>query len=87
MSDSRTTTNHDEIRKWAEARDGHPALVDTGGKGGILRIDFGEPEENLEQIEWDQFFELFEESKLAFLHQEKTKDGGTSRFNKFVNRG
>ena len=86
MSSSDTTTDHDEIRKWAEARDGHPAKVDTGGKGGILRIDFGEPEDNLEEISWDEFFRIFDENELAFLYQDKTADGGKSRFNKFVNR-
>ncbi len=86
MSEATTTTNHDEIRKWAEARDGHPAMVDTGGRGGILRIDFGEPEENLKQIDWDAFFEIFEDNKLAFLYQDEVKGGGTSRFNKFVER-
>jgi hypothetical protein len=86
MSSSKTTTDHDEIRKWAEARDGHPAKIDTGGKGGILRIDFGEKEDNLDPIEWDEFFEIFDKNKLAFLYQEETKDGGESRFNKFVER-
>jgi hypothetical protein len=86
MSDATTTTDHDEIRKWAEARDGHPARVKNRGEGGILRIDFGEPEESLEIIDWDEFFEIFEQNKLAFLHQDKTKDGATSRFNKFVER-
>ncbi len=86
MSSSNTTTSHDDIRKWAEARDGRPAKVDTGGKGGILRIDFGEPEDNLEEISWDEFFQIFDENKLAFLYQDQTSDGGESRFNKFVNR-
>jgi len=86
MSSSNTTTKHDEIRKWAEARDGHPAMVDTKGKGGILHIDFGEPEDNLKEISWDEFFKIFDENKLAFLYQDETADGGKSRFNKFVNR-
>ena len=58
----------------------------TKGKGGILRIDFGEPEESLEEIDWDEFFEIFESNKLAFLYQDKTSDGGESRFNKLVER-
>jgi len=86
MSSSTTTTDHDEIRKWAEKRDGHPARVKTRGKGGILRIDFGEPEETLEPVAWDEFFKVFDENKLAFLYQDKTQDGGTSRFNKFIER-
>ena len=86
MTSSNSTTKHDDIRKWAEARDGHPAMVDTKGKGGILRIDFGEPEDNLKEISWDEFFKIFDENKLAFLYQDETADGGKSRFNKFVNR-
>jgi len=86
MSQANTTTDHDTIRKWAEARGGHPARVKTSGPGGILRIDFGEPDENLEEIEWDEFFRIFDERKLAFLYQEEAGGGGTSRFNKFVDR-
>jgi hypothetical protein len=87
MAEATTTTNHDEIRKWIEARNGRPAAVRTGSSGGILRIDFGEPEDNLEPVEWDEFFRIFDENRLAFLHQDKTRDGKTSRFNKFVERG
>ena len=88
MTTSQTTTDHDTIRKWAEARDGHPARVqDTGGEGGgLLRIDFNEPEDRLDPIEWDEFFKVFEDNNLAFLYQEKTADGSTSRFNKLVDR-
>jgi hypothetical protein len=82
MTEAVTTTDHGSIRTWAEERDGHPAVVRTAGKGGILRIDFGEREENLEPIEWGEFFKIFEENKLAFLYQE----GKSSRFNKFVER-
>ena len=85
MTEAVTTTDHDTIRKWAERRDGHPAMVDTKGEGGILRIDFGEPNESLKRISWDEFFEIFENNNLTFLYQEKTQ-GGTSRFNKFVSR-
>ena len=56
------------------------------GEGGILRIDFGEPEEGLEKISWEDFFKVFDERKLAFLYQDKTADGKMSRFNKFVAR-
>ena len=87
MSAATTTTDHDEIRKWVESRNGHPARVrDSGGKGGILRVDFGEPEEGLEPIDWDQFFKTFDDRKLAFLYQDKTEDGDKSRFSKFVSR-
>lgn len=86
MASATRTTDHDTIREWVEAREGRPARVKGGGEGGILRIDFGEPEENLESLSWDEFFAVFDENELAFLHQDETADGRTSRFNKFVDR-
>jgi len=89
MAQGNTTTDHDSIRKWAEARGGQPTRVrGTEGKdgSGILRIDFDKPEESLEQISWEDFFETFEDRELAFLYQDKTADGHTSRFFKFVHR-
>ena len=83
---SSTTTDHAKIREWAQARDGRPSVIRTQGKGGILRIDFGEQEDDFEEISWDEFFGIFDESNLAFLYQDETKDGKTSRFNKFVER-
>lgn len=91
MAQAQSTTDHDVIRHWTEERGGHPATVKRtaeGGEPGILRIDFPgySGEESLEPIEWDEFFEKFEESNLAFLYQEKTDDGQQSRFCKFVSR-
>jgi hypothetical protein len=89
---SRMTTDHDEIRKWAEKRGGKPATVAGTERGdeeaGILRIDFPEygNDDKLEEVSWDDFFEKFDESNLAFVYQEETSDGDTSRFGKFVDR-
>lgn len=86
---SKQTTDHEKIRQWAEARGGRPAVVaqtHSEGDGGILRIDFGDKEAELDEISWDEFFKTFDERKLAFLYQEKTKDGGESRFFKLVRR-
>ena len=87
MTRSETTTDHNKIQKWAEARQGRPSVIRTKGKGGVLRIDFGEKEEDFEEISWDEFFKIFDQNRLAFLYQNKTGDGATSRFNKFVERG
>jgi hypothetical protein len=88
--ESNTTTNHDEIKKWVEERGGKPAIVKGTEKGdsALLRIDYPgySGEDTLEAIEWDEFFQIFDENKLAFLYQEKTQDGGKSRFSKFVSR-
>ena len=89
MSSSETTTDHDVIRKWVEARKGVPAVVAaTEGKDhdGILRIEFDKDQDSLDEVPWDDFFRTFERNKLAFLYQDKTKDGATSRFFKFVRR-
>ncbi|MBW9117358.1 hypothetical protein JNB88_27440 [Rhizobium cauense] len=86
MSSSETTTNHKTIQEWIEARDGKPSVIRTKGKGGVLRIDFGEKEEEFEELDWDEFFQIFDENKLAFLYQDKTKNGEQSRFNKFIER-
>jgi hypothetical protein len=82
MSSATTTTDHEVIKKWAEARNGKPSKVAGSKDGGILRIDFDEREPNLEPISWAEFFEVFDDRKLAFLYQDEKK----SRFNKFVDR-
>lgn len=89
MAQAATTTNHETIRKWIEERKGRPSVVKgtEGSDGeGILRVDFREPDDKLEEIPWDEFFETFEDRKLAFLHQDKTADGHVSRFFKFIRR-
>lgn len=89
MSSGDTTVDHEFIRKWTEQRGGRPTRVKgTEGRdgAGILRIDFNEPEDSLEEISWDEFFETFDDRELAFLYQDKTADGHTSRFFKFVHR-
>jgi len=91
MASAKTTTDHDEIRKWVEARNGKPSSVKGTERGGeetgLLRINFPgySGEDTLEEISWDEFFEKFEEANLAFLYQEE-KEGKESRFFKFVNR-
>jgi hypothetical protein len=88
-SEAQETTDHAAIRKWVEERDGQPATVkatEQDGHAGILRIDFDPPDEGLDRIGWDEFFDKFDEAGIAFLHQDRTKDGKLSRFHKFVRR-
>jgi hypothetical protein len=94
MSEAKVTTDHETICRWVEERGGRPATVAATGDeedAGILRIDFPDrgpnrDDECLTEIDWDRFFKTFEDRKLAFLHQDKTSDGATSRFSKFVGR-
>ena len=88
------TTDHHTIRRWAEAREGRPAAVAMtyeDDEVGVIRIAFGgkaegDETEGLEDTSREEFFEKFDENNLAFHYQEKTKEGGTSRFFKFVRR-
>ncbi|MFU0505213.1 hypothetical protein [Pseudaminobacter sp. NGMCC 1.201702] len=75
--------DHDEIRNWAAARMGAPAIVDMSTEGGtqpLLRLVFdqaayqdqdqGERPQNAggyELVEWDEWFEIFEKKGLALL--------------------
>jgi hypothetical protein len=90
-TESTTTTDHDQIRRWVEARQGTPAAVaatEADDDSGILRVSFSEESaDELETIGWDEFFDKFDEAERAFLYQEQTADGGTSRFHKFIKRG
>ena len=65
--ESKTTTNHEQIKNWVEERGGHPAIVKGTEKGGsaLLRIDYPgfSGEDRLEKIEWDEFFEWFDKNK------------------------
>ena len=82
MTDAVPTTNHTVIRRWVESRQGWPAK----SAGGALRIDFKVADEEIVAIGWDEFFVIFEQRKLAFLHQDLLDNGGTSRFNTFRER-
>ena len=92
MSQAHTTTDHDTIRQWVEAREGKPstvrATIDEDDDAGILRIDFpgGAGEEALEEISWETFFEKFDEEGLQFLYQDKIDGNKKSHFCKFVRK-
>lgn len=86
MAKSRTTIDHGEIQRWVEKRGGCPARVRSTakrGRGGVLRIDYTgfSGKDSLEEIPWDDWFETFDESNLAFVYQT-----GDSRFSKLVDR-
>lgn len=90
MSSSKTTTDLEEIRTWAESRDGKPTVVrrEDNEEGGVLRINFPgySGDDTLEEISWDEWYEIFEDRELAFLYQEETANGKESRFFKLVKR-
>jgi hypothetical protein len=84
-AESLFTTDHEEIKRWVEERGGQPSRVEGTN---LLRIDYPgfSGEDTLEPLDWNGFFKVFDENNLVFLYQERTKDGGLSRFSKFVDR-
>jgi hypothetical protein len=89
-SGSRTTTDHDEIREWADAHGGRPvrsAAVSAEGAQGTLGIDFfgGRADRSLEPLGWDEWFRIFDEDNLALLIRDE-HSGGAGRLFEFVRR-
>lgn len=87
---SNTTTDHKEIRRWVSERGGYPARVkgsNAGGGSGVLRIDYPgySGEETLQTITWTEFFNGFEQNRLAFLYED-SQESEQSRFSKLISR-
>jgi hypothetical protein len=84
---SKTTTDVDEIREWAESNGGKPACVGgTGGKGdpGMLRLMFPDSpfanDDKLHEMSWEDWGKAFEANELALIYEPD------NRFNKIVAR-
>jgi hypothetical protein len=54
----------------------------------MLRLDFPgyTGEQSLQPIDWDDWFEKFDERGLALIVQDKTGRGQKSNFNKLISR-
>jgi hypothetical protein len=91
-------TKHDEIRQWAIARAGNPAIEDrAGGIGGppILRIVFdqyalnagenqyGDRPGGLDLVDWEEWFTELEAQKLALMVEDE-KPGVLDTYFEFV---
>ena len=85
------TTDHQEIRRWAEGAGGRPVQMvitaaDTSVAVPRIEFDGGPPSQKLEAISWDDWFAKFDEAGLALLYQAREADGSASTFNKLVQR-
>ena len=101
MTETVTLTDHETIRDWAAARMGAPAIVDVSPAGGtqpMLMIVFDQaayqdqdrpdrPENSggRQLVEWDEWFKLFDESKLALVVEEEVP-GRHDNYHQFVRR-
>lgn len=75
------THDHVRIQHWVENRGGTPSVVDGtwDGTKGELRIDFGESDEILSEITWDDFFSMLEGGNLDLIYQ-KNSDSSEYKF-------
>ena len=87
----KTTSDHAEIRKWAEGLGGKPTIIDhpvaRADKLGI-RIDFpGESHEMLQSetrpASWDEFFLILDEQGLLLSYEEEPHGGDPSDWYRF----
>ena len=100
MAETRTLVDRDEIKNWAAARIGSPAiwseLAVTGKDEPVLRIVFdqhsyqdqdqgADRQGGLQLIEWDEWFKLFEERGLALVVGEEIP-GARDEFHEIVAR-
>jgi len=88
---SKVTTDHGEIRRWAEERGAKPSAVirpESDDDASIIRLDFPgySGAGSLEEISWDEWFDKFDERRLALLYQEQTAGGEKSNFNEIISR-
>jgi len=84
------TRDHDVIQQWAEERGAVPAGIEGSehaGRPGVLRLDFPGYEQQqsgrLRSVDWNKWFESFDQRDLVFLYQEHLKNGNQSNFFKF----
>jgi hypothetical protein len=88
--DTKSTTDHDLIRKWAEDRGGRPVRVlnvfGAQPDESHLRIDFlfDKYDDGVQQISWDEFFAIFDREGMALVYQTETESGILSRFGRIV---
>lgn len=88
--EKRKTHDHYEIRSWIEQHGGHPACEYGVGDGDavLLQIDFANGTDTKPQhrLDWDEWFETFEQQNLALLYQADMAPGEGAPFYKLVGR-
>jgi len=76
------TRSLEVIRRWAEDRKATPATTPGGDAEHprVLRFDFPGFDNKLLPVSWEAWGGTFEQRKLVFIFQEKTRDGRQSNF-------
>jgi len=84
------TTEHSTIKKWAESRGGKPSVVLKNGiQTENIRLSIPGTEsdkEDLQEISWTEWFNLFEENQLELIYQIEDDKGNPNNFYQLVKR-
>jgi hypothetical protein len=102
MTETIMLTRHEEIRDWAAARMGAPAVVDISAEGGtqpMLRLVFDQAayqdqdqaerpvnSGGVEIVEWDEWFAIFDDKELALVVGADVP-GQRDSFHEIIRRG
>lgn len=87
--DLTATTDHSVVRDLVEEYDGYPAHVERteGGDSGLLRLGFpdvasddADPNEDLKELSWEEFFAEFDDQRLALVYPEDLGDDAAADF-------
>ena len=84
-----TLTDHETIRRWAEARGVKPSAVAKPGNPDFEGVDIclavpGFDDETVEPIAWPEWFRKFDDAELALLIEDASRQPST--FNKLIRR-
>lgn len=87
------TTDHNEIRQWAEERRAIPvqiALNSTGKQLDTIKFRFPNQEDNVNQeyqeIDWDEFLAIFENYGLAMIYEDPSDNQADATYHRFDHR-
>ena len=87
-SEMNLTTDHQQIRRWAESAGGRPVQVHIAHtQVTVPYIDFDSRSagRDIQVIPWNDWSEMFDRAGLALLYEEPA-DGSLSTFSKLVQR-
>lgn len=79
------TADNDEIRAWMEEHGALPAVLKETSDNGeespdMLQISFNPNDPNMKEMDWEEFFERFENENLALVYDDATPKGEIPEF-------
>ena len=77
--------DNDEVRAWVEERGGVPATLKEVSENGeespdMLHLAFGKMGPDMEEMDWEEFAERFENENLALAYDDEAPKGTTPDF-------